>query len=641
MTDLTTSLVLSLRNSQFTAGLRSSARQVDRFADSSGRQIRGLRRDFQSLTGQGFGRLKGELLGLAGGFAAVQAAKQSAGLDKDLAQIGLTAGVTSQKTAGLRKELFALQKQYGVVVEESQAGSSSLLAAGLEFNEARGATSAIAPTSAVTGARPEILASALSVSSEIFGYDLARVEVATDLLDKMTVAGRAGNAELEDLAGIFSRVGGNAKNAGLGFEQSLGFIEQLSLIEKQPERLATLADSTLRIFTNQKYLKNVQQGLGVSFYNDNGDRRDPFSVIEDIGQIYRKQKTDQQRDALIGFAFGEMDLDTQRGIQALLQSGKIDEARATTREILAANGTIARGLDKALNNAIDQSSRLKATLRESVDGFIQPLNDGFVDLTKKLLDSKDKGGLGLSGNELLMSIGGVLAAGGAAYRYGPKALRGVLGKVGGLGVGVATGMALEAATGVQPVYVVNMPSGFGSGPDININRRGKNDLPGTGGIAGEWIPAGSQGAGRLPGKNVPRLPAPVGDFGLPAPAAAGAGALATAATWAGGAALAGAVGYGVGTLINDYLIDGTEVGDSIGRAVANVLAVLGNDTALAALRSENGDDRTPKSRSRYQQRQEEQNAHLKIEISEDRTWVKTMRATGLDVDVSGMMMVTP
>lgn len=59
----------------------------------------------------------------------------------------------------------------------------------------------------------------------------------------MTQAGFAGNAELEDLASIFGRVGNSAKNAGMDFTQTLAFIERLSLVERQPERLATLVDS--------------------------------------------------------------------------------------------------------------------------------------------------------------------------------------------------------------------------------------------------------------------------------------------------------------------------------------------------------------------------------------------------------------
>ena len=624
MTDLTTSLVLSLKNSQFTAGLRSSARQVDQFTNTSSRQIRGLRRDFQSLTGSGLGQLKGELLGLAGGFAAVSAARQSAQLDQELRQIGFTAGVTKEKTSELRKELFDLGKQYGVVVEDSQAAAGSLLASGLEFDQARGATKAIAPASAVTGARPEVLASALSVSSEIFDFDLSRVEVATELLDQMTVAGSAGNAELEDLAGIFSTVGVNAKQAGMELPQALGFIEQLSFIKKQPEQLATLVDSTLRVFTNREYAQKVTDQTGISFYNDDGSRRDPFAVIEDMASIYQTLGTERQRDLYVSDLFGAADQDTQKGIKALLEDGKLDNARAITREILEANGTIAKEMDKALNDAIISAARLKTALREPVDGFIQSINQGFVDITRYLLDTKEEGGLGLGGNELLLGAAGLAAGGYGAYRYGPKALRGVLGKAGGLGAGVATGMALEAATGVQPVYVVNMPSGFGGGPDINISRGSKGKLPGTGGIAGEWIPRGSQG-GRLPGKTVPRLPG-TGPLGLPAPAAAGvagAGTLATAATWTGGIAVAGGLGYGAGTLINDYLIDGTEVGDAIGRTVAMVLAGFGNDRAEQALINDS-----------------RQQARVRLELP-DGMRAREVETSGIDLDVSGSSMVMP
>ena len=68
------------------------------------------------------------------------------------------------------------------------------------------------------------------------------------MLDQMYAAGKLGNAELENLADIFARVGNNAKTAGLSFEGALAFIERMSLVERQPERLATLVDSTLRLF---------------------------------------------------------------------------------------------------------------------------------------------------------------------------------------------------------------------------------------------------------------------------------------------------------------------------------------------------------------------------------------------------------
>lgn len=59
-----------------------------------------------------------------------------------------------------------------------------------------------------------------------------------------------------------------------------------------------------------------------------------------------------------------------------------------------------------------------------------------------------------------------------------------------------------------------------------------------------------------------------------------------AAKFAGKAGLvgaAGAAGYGVGTVINKTLIEGTALGDGIGKSIAHALAAFGNDDAQAAI----------------------------------------------------------
>src|SRR3546814_2374741 len=60
--------------------------------------------------------------------------------------------------------------------------------------------------------------------------------------------------------------------------------------------------------------------------------------------------------------------------------------------------------------------------------------------------------------------------------------------------------------------------------------------------------------------------------------AMGSGAMATAGAAVAGA---GAAGYGVGTLLNDYLIDGTAVGDAIGKAVAYAISPFSEDARNA------------------------------------------------------------
>lgn len=459
MNDLTTSLILQLRNSQFSSGMRSSTRDVERFSRQSQREIRTLKQSFKNMTGNYLGDLKRDLLAVGSTWALINQSKRSGQLDKDLTRITQTAGTARDKTSELKKELFALQRQYGVTIDSSKSAMDTLVQSGLNWNQAIGGTKAIAPATAVTGANPDVLASAMGVSSQMFGFDLSKVETATELLDKMTVAGRQGNAELEGLSGIVSKVGANAHQAGFSFDQMLGFVEQLSLTQKQPEVLGTLVDSALRTFTNQQYMKNVTKNLGVNFFDkQTGARRDPFDVLGDVAKIYQRQKTDEQRQAVIAAGWGQADLDTQKGMKAILAPGAIDAWRQKTDVTSTAKGAIAAGLNDAIDNSIDQTSRLKGALSEAADSFIQPFNAGINAGVKKLLNSKENGGWGLDGKDIIGLGGAALVGGAAAYKFGGPLMKKLLGKFGNVAGGVATGKALEAATGVIPVYVVNMPS---------------------------------------------------------------------------------------------------------------------------------------------------------------------------------------
>ena len=620
MSDLITSIVLNLQNSQFTRGLRQSDRAVQGFTNHSRKELRGLKHEFRQLTGGTLQRFRNELVAIGAGFTFVKVAKDTAYLNKNLTRMSQTAGVARSETQGLRKDLFDLQKQYGVMVDSSRKANDSLLQAGLDWRQAAQATKAIAPASSVTGADSTVLASGLAVGAEIFDYDLAQVGVATKLLDKMTVAGRLGNAELENLSSIFSRVGPNAKQANLSFDQTLGFIEQLSLIERTPERLATLADSTLRIFTNQKYAKNVTDKLGVKFYDDNGARRDTFNVIDDIATLYKKQDTDQQRDAFVALGFGETDLDTQKGIKQLLSGNSVAGMQDITEQVSQANGVIERDLTDAIDNSIDQVSRLSGALQGAANDFVEPLNKGVNTVIKTLLDNKDQGGMGLDGKDILLGGAGIVAGGVALYK-GAGFIKGLLGKGGSLAGGVAAGKALEETVGVTPVYVVNMPNGFGGMPAV----------PGVADLPRKIFSKSKTAMALLAGTSLSKLPM----YG------------ASALGWAGaGVAAAGATGWGIGSLINEGIEFsdnnwGTDIGDAIGEGIAHVMMALGSDDARRALIA-NGDleERvTPIVYSRSNPVPTDVNASLKIEVDDKRVKVKRVSSQNMDTDVySGSTM---
>lgn len=559
MADLSVAIKLFLESRQLNRELRKSRGDFKHFSSGIKSEAAAINRSFQGILNVAAG------LGISFGVAAT--AVKSAKLDEDLIRLRQTAQGTREEMEELRGTLFQLSIKTGRPVEELKSGFEKLTASGLSWIESARTIPAVNDALAVTGANVESLAAGLTVGAKQFDVDLTRVGAAADLLDKFTVAGRLANAEIEDLSDIFARVGGNAKRAGLDLDSTLAVVESFSKFEVQPERLATLVDSTLRLFTNGKVSRTVSKKTGVKFFDAEGSRRDAIDVLKDIAEKYKKLKTDLQRESFLENVLPNADLDTKKGFSQLLGDGNIQEIREFTRRIRESSGTIKRGLDEALDNAVAQTGRLKSALGEAADEFARPINDAVAKAIQYALDSKEKGGLDLSGKEILAGGAGIAIAGTLGGRLGSKALKALSGKAGGLAGGVATGKALEHAAGVQPVYVVNMPGDFG----------------GSGGIgAGAAAGAGAASVS----KNAPNVlkgaKATMRLFAGATPAeiaALGPGAVATAGA---GVAAAGAAGYGAGTLLYKA-IEGTQIADKIGEAVARALAAFGNQEAKISL----------------------------------------------------------
>lgn len=523
--------------------------------------------------GQFAGSMEGKLAQLGLGISAVATAVQSAHLDKDLKQLQLTAGATADEAKRLRTELINAQIATGQGADELKGGVDALVAGGLSLGEATATVKPMADTLAVAKTQADALARAMGVAGKMFDIDLSKTEDARLLLDKMVVAGRAGNAELENLPDVFARVGSNAKISNLSLDKTLALVETLSLVEPNAERLSTLTDSTLRVFTNRKYMEDASKATGIKFFNADESRRDALKVLADIKGKYDTLGSDKQRFGFISKAFGNADLDTQKGLKTLLDGNSLNKLDSILTDVSSAGGTIARDLPDAIGNAVDQTGRLKGALREAGDGFAQPINDAISGAIKFGLDSKANGGLELSGTDMIM--GGAAGALGiaAAARYGGKAIKGLAGKFGGVGVGVATGKALEEAAGVTPVFVVNMPDGGGLG--------------GTLGTVDKL--AGDIGGPKVFSKLKTTL-ALLGGAPLSALPSFGVGAMAMSA---GAVAGAGAAGYGAGTLINDYMLTssgplgsdiGASIGDAIGSAIAHIISPFSEEArnAIAA-----------------------------------------------------------
>lgn len=504
--NLDLALRLTADATRFISGVAKGESGVRRF----GSAVKG---EFQAM-GNAFNSVEGRLAKLGIGVSAVALGIQSANLDKDLVQLKLTAGATADEMARMRDTLFTAQSATGQTVDDLKGGVDALIAGGQSMAEATATVGPMAQTMAVAKTNADALAKAMGVAGKMFDIDLSKADQASLLLDRMVVAGRAGNAELENLPDVFARVGPAARSANLDINQTLALVETLSLYEPNAERLATLTDSTLRVFNNAAYMKDAAKAAKVRFFDTEGNRRGALDIIGDIKKVYDQLDTDKQRASFIDKAFGKADQDTRKGMQNLLDDKALSNLDEILRDIKGAGGTIARDLPEAINNSVDQVGRLRGELRKAADDFARPINDTLTNTIKWGLDSKDNGGLGLSGTDIL--LGGALGAAGifGTARYGGKALKGLAGKLGGTAAGVATGKALEEMAGVTPVYVVNMPSD---------------------GLPTSPLDSAASGAGRA-GRGAAALGA-AARFGLQGLALTGAGA----------------AGYGVGTLLDGHI----------------------------------------------------------------------------------------
>lgn len=570
MNPVTLAARLSLDATQWAQGLGLSQSRLRSFVSGARREVDGLRSFMQSTTGK--------LASLGASVSVAAAIAQSAKTDQALGRIQQTAGLTSVQTEILRTSLHRMAQETGNTFDSLQAGFGRLAAGGMTFDQALPTIDAINKTMRVTGSEAETLAGALQSAQTNFNFDLSKPGVAAKLLDQMTVAGRAGVIEIEDLAGVFGTAASSAKAAGLTFEQTLALFEGMGTATTK-DRVGTLVDSTLRIFTNAQYMKAAQKSTGVKFFDGSGERRNALAVIADIRSAYVKLNTDKARFKFITDAFGKADLDTIKGIRQALDADNLAKVLSIAKETEDASGTIKRDIAGSMNNAVAQAGLLRETLGTAGDALAQPINSALVRLIKYGTGKKEDGGLELSGTQVLG--GGAAAIGTAALlsRILPPVLSRVLGGGASLGSGIAMGTALEKAGAATPVFVVGAAPGLFSGGGSGLGVGGGSVLGGaTGAIAGT--------AGRTVG-TAAIMRAAAGSVGV-GTMATGMG-VAGAATVAAGVGAAAIGGYGIGTAIYELSNEtklGRETNDNVGRNIARVLAVFGNDEAQASLASE-------------------------------------------------------
>jgi len=449
MTDMKVFIQFMANAAGLKSEIKSSQTAFTQFASKAKSDFEGLRYTLR--------RVEGQLAGIGVTIGITKQIMDSARLDKRFLEIGHDVGASREQMQAFRQEAFGMAKQTGQSVDVLVDGFKMLTESGANLAESRDAIRAINEDMAITGVRAEVAADAIINVRGAFNLDLGKKGQSLAILEKMVVAAREGRANQENLATIMNQVGVQAAKAGLSLDQTLGLIETLSTIEKNPRRLGTLVAGTLMSFTDIPSIKQAQHALHFKFFNKDESLKDFSTIMGEMRRQYGKLTTDKAQMIFVRRVFGAAGQAEMKAIQEFLRPEALSKMESVTKKSADAAHIFAKELPDAVNTAVARVGMLKATLREAADGFAKPVKDAVTGVIGFGLAKKEDFGLELSGKQIIG--GGAALVGGtvAAALLGNKLMRSLVKPLIGTGAGVAEGKALEYAAGVTPVFVVNWP----------------------------------------------------------------------------------------------------------------------------------------------------------------------------------------
>jgi len=552
-----------------TAGLRSIAKQLEQMegkAGKLGKVWEKATKDFQTGAKVMMGTKEFWDRGVRPGIEA------SSDLQTALKKLEAELMTKSTPIAQVREELARLKETATAVgnplpldITQIMDAELALKKAGLAVKDIAGPKGAVAASSFLSVLEEMDPGRAATLVGDIGTQFQLTGDSYFDLADQIARAGSASSTGAAEIAESMTEVGSAAKRLGIDYKTTLAILALEAKVGLKGGRAGTALDAVLGSLTTKPTgdVQRMEKKYNVDFF----DKKGQFVGLEaSITQLKAAESkmTQQQREDFRKKLFGETGstaaaalLDMEGGYQAILREMEVQLE-------------IDKKIEIRLQGHRAQVDAMKGTWRSIVaDGFTPMLDILTASETKfngilsgaAAFQSKHEGvntavsgiaGVGLAGGALFGGYKLLSAALGAGRVAGGLGAGGLTGALMGTATGIAAGKAVEAATGVAPVFVTNWPGGGIAG--------------GAGAVAG--VP----GAGAMAQMGAAARLAP----GAPMGAFLGATGAAGIATTVAGVLSAGAVGYGVGSLIQKGL-EITGAADRMQEGLARALGALGSD----------------------------------------------------------------
>ncbi len=531
------------------------------------------------------------------------------GIKQELAGGATSAEKLARRMADVRQTAVQVSSNLPFSAEDVVKIETSLVKAGLKLKDITGKSGAAfsaAALAALTKQAPETIGKSLANIGAQFNFRGADYKAASDWMVRVASAAAVDVPEL--ISGL-RMAGSSAAALGVDFKDTATALATLA-------PLGELAGSSLNRFLagvkgNTPQAARLMKQLNLSFF-DKGRFVGMEEAVNRLRVAMAKIPDQQQRMLVLQQMFGE---EGQRAALMFLQSKKgFQDIEKSAHGALSMAQKLAiwgSGLNASMEKL---SGTARSTLATLFDPLLGPLTEAvnkmneltgafgaFAEKHKTISQAVSLGVGGLAAAGLTYGLGRI-ARGGFA---GAKVLKGLFGKgAASTAAGIAKGKAIEAATGVQPVFVTNWPDGLGG---VGVAAEAVAAGAGRGWLSklktwtGKMAPFAARLGTSLGGIASTPVAAGIGSFG----AGAGRGWLSKLKTWTGkmapfaarlGTSLGGiastpvaagigsfGAGFGVGSLINKYLIDGTKLGDAIGEGLNRIAAALGSQESRLAI----------------------------------------------------------
>jgi TP901 family phage tail tape measure protein len=411
---------------------------------------------------------------------AAAADMQEATLDvkMNLMESGQNAGELARQLATVRATAVDIQKQMPFGAQEVMGIENVLLKAGLGMGDVTakgGAAWAAAALATISKEAPQAMGEGLIAMASPFNLKGGQFGEIADFLQRVD---QASVTTIPELVEGMKYVSGTAANMKVSWKETLlamGAMSQQGL--KGSMAGTSLNDFLIRMVGTSRIERRVLAALNaelrgkgkapLEFFDKGGRLKTLPAIIANL-RTSLDGLTDQKRMFVLQKIFGEQGA---RAAFALIHqgAGSWEEVAAGAAKAADMQGKLNTRLEGFNANLKSLAGTSKTTAASIFNPWLEPLNaitkgaNEAVAAVGKFADNHPKAADAANG---IIAAGLATVAGYGVYNLakggiaGARVLKGLKG-FGGSALGIAEGKAVQAATGVTPVFVTNWPSTFG------------------------------------------------------------------------------------------------------------------------------------------------------------------------------------